>query len=206
MNDFGFSSYSARNQRFQSEKHSDQTSLLEDYPAEDETSSHLPDVSVSPQASDSVWKHRKELSRPTNQEDLHPFLCNLLYIFYFPFICRSTPITDEDIPVISKEDESESAIDRVRAIWNPIYESYVKKVQHPLYVFSFFSWNYSSSVMHLLYRILRCYCVQSFKSILHLLLFSPFYALFSRLLLSSNSSFHLLVFLILQCWLLCSRA
>ena len=64
-----------------------------------------------------------------NQEDLHPFLC------------RSSPITDEDIPVISKEDESDSAIDRVSTIRNPIYESYIKTVQHPVYVFSFFCWH-----------------------------------------------------------------
>ncbi|KAA6383550.1 MAG: putative Multidrug resistance-associated protein 1, partial [Streblomastix strix] len=74
----------------------------------------------------------KEVKREKNKEESHPFICNLLYIFFLPFVCRISPVTKQDIYEVSKEDRTELNAKKVSLRWNKRMESYAKDFQQYL--------------------------------------------------------------------------
>ncbi|KAK2952491.1 hypothetical protein BLNAU_12597 [Blattamonas nauphoetae] len=66
-----------------------------------------------------------EFVRPQNKEEKHFVLCNMFYVFFFPFIFRCKPITNEDIWPVSKKDSSQYSYDRTIRHWNKRYNHYI---------------------------------------------------------------------------------
>ncbi|KAK2954208.1 Multidrug resistance-associated protein [Blattamonas nauphoetae] len=64
-----------------------------------------------------------------NLEDKHPFILNLFFCFFCPFICRRTPIRTHDIPSISENDKTLLRYSVFEKRWTPIVESFMNS--HP---------------------------------------------------------------------------
>lgn len=70
---------------------------------------------------------KPEWKRSKNWEESSPFICNLFFCFYFPFVCRFSPLREENVPEIYKEDKSDSNTERLSKYWNPAFLEYVEK-------------------------------------------------------------------------------
>ena len=79
--------------------------------------------------SDTEKPHRKlhEIKRHVNEEDTHPLLANLFFCYFFPYICRCTPVTDPDIPDARKSDDTKEATRKLKARWQPEYEEFAQR-------------------------------------------------------------------------------
>ncbi|KAA6328714.1 MAG: hypothetical protein EZS28_053686, partial [Streblomastix strix] len=80
-------------------------------------------IAYCPQASMQERKNERD-SNPesnvihkVNLEEKHPFILNLFFIFFFPFICRVKPITNEDIYQIGKKDRCDYTSDKTLEGW-----------------------------------------------------------------------------------------
>ncbi|KAA6367617.1 MAG: hypothetical protein EZS28_036856, partial [Streblomastix strix] len=60
-----------------------------------------------------------------NLEEKHPFILNLFYCFFLPFICRVKPITNDDIYQIGKKDRCDYTSDKTLEGWGPKYAQYL---------------------------------------------------------------------------------
>ncbi|KAA6352898.1 MAG: hypothetical protein EZS28_051575, partial [Streblomastix strix] len=72
----------------------------------------------------------QEIKREPNKEDQHPFICNLFYIFFLPFVCRIRPVTKEDVYQVAKDDRTEENAMKVSAGWDKSVKKYIKQIQH----------------------------------------------------------------------------
>lgn len=70
-----------------------------------------------------------EWKRTKNLEEAYPFICNLFFFFYFPYICRIKPIREEDIPVIAEEDKSELNTKKLKDHWDSLLVQYLKDLK-----------------------------------------------------------------------------
>ena len=83
---------------------------------------------------------RKQWQRGKNYEDSSLFTTNFLFCFYFPYICRVTPLVEDDVPVPSANDRSEVTVEQLRAKWSPLFNEYLRQLdtyQHSMYLLSF---------------------------------------------------------------------
>ena len=71
---------------------------------------------------------QKEFVRPINEEEHSFFILNLFYCFFFPFVCRKTPIQNKDIPYCAKNDKSELVLSKVSKNWNPKVNKYLNEL------------------------------------------------------------------------------
>ena len=94
--------------------------------------------------SDTEQLHHKprEIKRHANEEDAHPLIANLFFCYFFPYICRRTPLTDPDMPIGRKSDDTKDATRTLKARWQPEYDQYAQRrkqyeekiKQNPTYV------------------------------------------------------------------------
>ncbi|KAK2956863.1 Multidrug resistance-associated protein [Blattamonas nauphoetae] len=66
-----------------------------------------------------------EFVRPKNSETSNFILCNMFYVFFFRFVCRCSPLKDEDIWDVSQSDSSQKNYERVHACWEKRYSRYL---------------------------------------------------------------------------------
>lgn len=76
-----------------------------------------------------ITNFKSEWKRAKNLEESSPFIFNLFFFFYFPYICRIKPIREEDIPVIAEEDESELNTKKLKDHWDSLTEQYLKELK-----------------------------------------------------------------------------
>ena len=69
---------------------------------------------------------KSEWIRSTNYEDKFFWFMNFFYCFYFPYICRIDPLTEEDVPVIAEHDQTEKNSQILKKSWQPKFEEYEK--------------------------------------------------------------------------------
>lgn len=74
-----------------------------------------------------IISHKVEMKRNKNYEESSPFILNLFFCFYFPYICRIKPLREENVPYISKKDKSSLSTEKLKKNWDAKYEEYVKK-------------------------------------------------------------------------------
>lgn len=74
-----------------------------------------------------ISSHKVEMKRYKNYEESSPFILNLFFCFYFPYICRIKPLREENVPYISKKDKSSLNTEKLKKNWDAKYEEYIKK-------------------------------------------------------------------------------
>ena len=72
---------------------------------------------------------KRVINRKQNSEDTSPFLCNLFYCFYFRYVCRVSPVTDEVIPSVTEQDHASLATDKLRDKWAAAQGQYEAKLK-----------------------------------------------------------------------------
>lgn len=70
---------------------------------------------------------KKEIQRKPNAEYNSFFLSNIWFCFYFRFVCRCSPIQDEDIYDINPDNKTDLATDRITRFWNKVFKEYDDK-------------------------------------------------------------------------------
>ena len=66
-----------------------------------------------------------EWKRSTNYEEAMPFICNIFYFFYFPYVCRIAPLMEEDIPQIAEADKGRDMTTKLSNNWTPLFNQYI---------------------------------------------------------------------------------
>lgn len=80
----------------------------------------------SPSSSSSVAPPgKKEFKRRPNTEEAHWCCLNILFCFYFQFICRIAPIMDEDIYEVDSRDKAERKTREGTEVWVKLQERYL---------------------------------------------------------------------------------
>ena len=67
------------------------------------------------------------LRRVENYEQKNSFFSNLFYCFFYPYVCRLQPITDEDIPDVSYEDSTKVTTEKLVKEWNGQLSEYYRR-------------------------------------------------------------------------------
>ncbi|KAA6383301.1 MAG: ABC transporter: Multidrug resistance-associated protein, ATP binding protein [Streblomastix strix] len=66
-----------------------------------------------------------------NLEEKHPFILNIFYCFFLPFVCRVKPITDDDIYEVQSDDRCDITTQKASQGWQPSYSQYlIEKAQY----------------------------------------------------------------------------
>ncbi|KAA6378355.1 MAG: putative multi drug resistance-associated protein MRP, partial [Streblomastix strix] len=73
--------------------------------------------------------NEKNAIRKPNLEDRHPFILNLFYCFFMPFICRIKPITNDDIYQIDEKDKCENVSNLVVKDWKLKLKQFLQDIQ-----------------------------------------------------------------------------
>ncbi|KAK2945606.1 Multidrug resistance-associated protein [Blattamonas nauphoetae] len=116
------------------------------HPNESEAEQNMPNIPVSPSAQSQendlqspdptvqaaamlplTDSNPTEFKRAKNAEEAHPLIANLFFCFYFPFICRCSPIRDQDIYECHSLDKAERNIARAEKYWDKPAEEYLTK-------------------------------------------------------------------------------
>ena len=88
--------------------------------------------SINPQSSSAASEVNEEpaeqWTRSINLEQRSPCFCNIFFCFYFAYICRIQPISEEDVPVIAQSDNAADNTDILRSKWQPLYDAYDKEM------------------------------------------------------------------------------
>ena len=99
------------------------------HPVEQPSSSTTEQKSVQ-SSNQSNEQKQSEWIRSKNWEEASPFICNLFFCFYFPFICRIDPLTEDDVPVVAETDKSERSTEILRKKWQPLYQEFVNGIKN----------------------------------------------------------------------------
>ncbi|KAH7820854.1 putative Multidrug Resistance Associated Protein (MRP) [Monocercomonoides exilis] len=83
----------------------------------------------------------KEYTRLKNREENSFCLWNFFFCFFFPFVCRRKPLSDDDIYEVHQKDNTANVSKKFIAAWGPLYAKYVqekaeeeqKKAENPEY-------------------------------------------------------------------------
>ena len=67
-----------------------------------------------------------EIKRSIALEQRFPFILNLFYCFMFPYICRCSPILDEDMPQVMTVNSGDTVMAKVEPLWTKAHEQYRK--------------------------------------------------------------------------------
>lgn len=70
---------------------------------------------------------KKEIQRKPNAEYNSFIFLNIWFCFYFRFVCRCTPIQDEDIYDINPENKTDLVTYRTTKYWEEVYKEYDEK-------------------------------------------------------------------------------
>ncbi|KAA6388868.1 MAG: ABC transporter ATP-binding protein, partial [Streblomastix strix] len=60
-----------------------------------------------------------------NLEERHPFILNLFYCFFLPFVCRIKPVTDDDIYDVDSHDRCDITTQKASEGWQPSYSQFL---------------------------------------------------------------------------------
>ena len=77
----------------------------------------------------SMFLLRQEIHRKKNSEYYSPALLNILYCFYFQFVCKCSPIVDEDIYDIDPRNKTELVTKKAEDYWGKQMNSYRDRVK-----------------------------------------------------------------------------
>ena len=80
-------------------------------------------------ADDRVEYRRKRYTRSKNYEDSAYFPTNFLFCFYFPYICRISPLIEDDVPVPAEDDRTDVTVNQISAKWVPLHEQYLADLE-----------------------------------------------------------------------------
>ncbi|KAA6401150.1 MAG: hypothetical protein EZS28_003326 [Streblomastix strix] len=69
-----------------------------------------------------------QIKRKENLEEQHPFILNLFYCFFMPFVCRIKPVTNDDIYPAAHDDRCDYTTELADAGWIPSYQVYIPKL------------------------------------------------------------------------------
>lgn len=89
------------------------------------TSSPVPETISKPKEE----KEKKQIQRDKiqNLEEKHCLLLNMFFCFFFPMVCRCSPLGLDDIPVVHSKDLAEIAIERAEKGFAKRYDKYLKE-------------------------------------------------------------------------------
>ena len=76
------------------------------------------------------FEHRKEVHRKRNLEDVHPWIANAFFCYFFPLVCRFSPLTDTEMPEACDQDRALDCHAKLKKEWDPKYEKYVEQMNN----------------------------------------------------------------------------
>jgi hypothetical protein len=75
------------------------------------------------------FSKKKKLVRPQNLEEKYPLVCNLFYIFFFHYVCRREPVTNDKIPFCQNDDKTYYSFIVLKNSWRKAYLKYLKDIE-----------------------------------------------------------------------------
>ncbi|KAH7818031.1 putative Multidrug Resistance Associated Protein (MRP) [Monocercomonoides exilis] len=71
----------------------------------------------------------EEYKRPKNRESQSAWFLNVLFCFFYPFVCRVKPVTEKDIPWLSEEDKCREKAKQLVAKWDKRWGEYEMELE-----------------------------------------------------------------------------
>lgn len=110
------------------------------------SSSYIPDVPASPSSkinnsANNSSRHfeklntpllnyeKKEFHRKPNSEYISPLIANIWYCFYFQYVCKCSPVQDEDIYDVNPDNKTSKVTEEGERRWEKVYSKYKRELE-----------------------------------------------------------------------------